>query len=269
MTELEKANQRIAELEAQLEAIGAVGVNGPLMTPTPTSGAADLRTERYFTVVYKLTDANVAKYLSNSNRDWVTYVYADSMAELASLKELSAEPEGAVYAELPNSLRTSDISGDPSDRHWASGYYNADHMRDFADHTHALRIAPLSANAGSEPVAVLAMRMLVAAGHITQVKADESLRLAAEYTHPSPPEGIAGWTKASEQLPPCRDDQDYIGINTAGFAGVFNAVADVAGNVYCMMETAEESVSIMSDLSIWKPFTRPLPASPTIKGESK
>ena len=35
---------RIAELEAQLEAIGAGGVNGPLMTPTPTSGAADLRT---------------------------------------------------------------------------------------------------------------------------------------------------------------------------------------------------------------------------------
>ena len=86
--------------------------------------------------------------------------------------------------------------------------------------------------------------------------------------HPSPPEGMAGWTKASEQLPPCRDDQDYIGINTAGFAGVFNAVADIAGNVYCMMETAEESVSIMSDLDIWKPFIRPLPASPTIDGES-
>ena len=80
---------------------------------------ADLPAEKYFTVVYKLTDANTAKYLSN--RDWVTYVYADSMAELASLKELSTEPAGAVYAELPNSLRTSDISGDPSDRHWASG----------------------------------------------------------------------------------------------------------------------------------------------------
>ena len=59
---------------------------------------ADLPTERFFTVVYKLTDANVAKYLSN--RDWVTYVYADSMAELASLKERSAEPAGACAAEL-------------------------------------------------------------------------------------------------------------------------------------------------------------------------
>lgn len=49
--------------------------------------------------------------------------------------------------------------------------------------------ASLAASAGSEPVAVLALRMLVAAGHITQAKADESLRLAADYTHPSPPEG--------------------------------------------------------------------------------
>ena len=58
----------------------------PVAEPAPAQPA----TERYFTVVYKLTDANVAKYLSN--RDWVTYVYADSMAELANLKELSAEP---------------------------------------------------------------------------------------------------------------------------------------------------------------------------------
>ena len=79
----------------------------------------------------------------------------------------------------------------------------------------------------------------------------------------------AGWVSVKDRLPPCRDDQDYIGINSAGFAGIFNAVADIAGNVYCMMETAEESVSIMSDLSIWKPFIRPLPASPTIEGESK
>ena len=77
-----------------------------------------------------------------------------------------------------------------------------------------------------------------------------------------------GWINVKDQLPPCRDDQDYIGINSAGFAGIFNAVADIAGNVYCMMETAEDSVSIMSDLSIWKPFIRPLPASPTIEGAS-
>ena len=79
----------------------------------------------------------------------------------------------------------------------------------------------------------------------------------------------AGWVSVKDRLPPCRDDQDYIGINSAGFAGIFNAVADIAGNVYCMMETAEESVSIMSDLSIWKPFTRPLPVEPSMDGEGK
>ena len=40
---------------------------------------ADLPTERFFTVVYKLNDANVAKYLNNT--DWVNYVYADLVAE--------------------------------------------------------------------------------------------------------------------------------------------------------------------------------------------
>ena len=70
----------------------------------------------------------------------------------------------------------------------------------------------------------------------------------------------AGWTKASEQLPPCRDDQLYIGVNIAGYAGVFNAVASIAGNVHCMYETPEETIDVMSDLSIWKPFTPPTSA---------
>ena len=84
---------------------------------------------------------------------------------------------------------------------------------------------------------------------------------------PSTPASV-GWISVKDQLPPCRDDQDYIGINSAGFAGIFNAISDIAGNVYCMMETAEESVSIMSDLDIWKPFIRPLPPSPPMDGES-
>lgn len=74
----------------------------------------------------------------------------------------------------------------------------------------------------------------------------------------APPTAQAeGWTKASKQLPPCREDQLYIGINTAGFAGVFNAVRVVNGNTYCLMEVAEESVSIMSDLAIWMPIPPP------------
>lgn len=79
------------------------------------------------------------------------------------------------------------------------------------------------------------------------------------------PAVAAGWVRVKDRLPPCRDDQEYIGINTAGFAGVFNAVQVINGNTYCLMETAEESVSIMSDLDVWKPFIRPAPST---EGES-
>ena len=84
--------------------------------------------------------------------------------------------------------------------------------------------------------------------------------------NPSPPEGmVGGWTKASQQLPPCRDDQIYLGINTAGFAGMFNAVASIAGDVHCMYETPEETIDVMSGLDIWQPFTPP----PTYAGSGK
>ena len=77
----------------------------------------------------------------------------------------------------------------------------------------------------------------------------------------APPTAQAeGWTKASEQLPPCRDEQLYIGVNSVGYAGVFNAVASIAGNVHCMYETAEGSTDVMSDLAIWKPFNPPTSA---------
>ncbi|RYF63960.1 MAG: hypothetical protein EOO29_43180, partial [Comamonadaceae bacterium] len=75
------------------------------------------------------------------------------------------------------------------------------------------------------------------------------LRAQAERAAPQPADAADGWISVSERLPPCTNDQDYIGINSAGFAGIFNAISDIAGNVYCMMETAEESISIMSDLS--------------------
>lgn len=65
------------------------------------------------------------------------------------------------------------------------------------------------------------------------------------------------WTKAGDALPPCRDEQLFIGVNSAGFAGVFNAVADIAGDVHCMFETAEESISVLSGLALWRPFNLP------------
>ena len=63
----------------------------------------------------------------------------------------------------------------------------------YADHVNALaagqataaqgfRDGVASVSAGSEPVASYAIRLLVAADFITQAKADEALRLAAEIT---------------------------------------------------------------------------------------
>ncbi len=43
-------------------------------------------------------------------------------------------------------------------------------------------------------------------------------------------------------------------------AGVFNAIASIAGNVHCMYETPEETIDVMSDLAIWKPFNPPTSA---------
>ena len=68
-------------------------------------------------------------------------------------------------------------------------------------------------------------------------------------------------------LPPCRDDQLYIGVNNAGFAGVFNAVTSIAGNVHCHYETAEECIDVISDLDIWQPFTPPTTPAGSGKGE--
>ena len=128
--------------------------------------------------------------------------------------------------------------------------------------------ASLSANAG-EPVAWLyespmpdgsvftgasAERLQVGVGTPTGT-IEKPLYLAA------PPTAQAEvWTKATEQLPPCRDEQLYIGVNSVGYAGVFNAVASIAGNVHCMYETAEGSTDVMSDLAIWKPFNPPTSA---------
>ena len=135
--------------------------------------------------------------------------------------------------------------------------------------------ASIAASAGSEPVAHLWQHSETGRTRVVLpdmiVDADASWRLVGPLffgSHPSPPEGmVGGWTKASQQLPPCRDDQLYVGINTAGFAGVFNAVADIAGNVHCMYETPEETIDVMSSLDIWQPLTPPTTSAGSGKGE--
>ena len=123
--------------------------------------------------------------------------------------------------------------------------------------------ASISASAGSEPVArVTDDGFIVEIGDLP-IAPGQKL-----YLHPSPPEGmVGGWTKASQQLPPCSDDQLYIGINTAGFAGVFNALIDIAGNVHCMYVTPVEVIDVMGSLDIWQPFTPPTTSAGSGKEE--
>ena len=87
--------------------------------------------------------------------------------------------------------------------------------------------------------------------------------------HPSPPEGmVGGWTKASQQLPPCGDGQLFIGVNSAGFACVFNEItSNIVGAVHCLYETAEECIDVMSGLDLWRPFNPPTSSADSRKGE--
>lgn len=77
------------------------------------------------------------------------------------------------------------------------------------------------------------------------------------------------WTNVKDALPSCRDDKLYLGVNSNGYAGVFNSIADIAGDVHCMYETAEERVDVMSGLALWQEFTLPAPpAKPADTGEA-
>ena len=124
-------------------------------------------------------------------------------------------------------------------------------------------VASVAASAGSEPVArVNDDGFIVEIGDLL-IAPGQKLYLPS-----SPPEGmVGGWTKASQQLPPCRDNQLYVGINTAGFAGVFNAVIDIAGNVHCTYVTPMEVIDVMGSLDIWLPLTPPTTSAGSGKGE--
>ena len=264
---------RIAELEAQLEAIGAGGVSGPLvgqpqampdLSALTESGALDLADwleavgggprakrcaallrEQHARIAEQLqaqrpssgfTAADMATAESRGFRDGVASVAANAPAPSAHIKE------PYTLAEIKNKIASNDYSAELLLQHAML----------------LLDSASLSANAG-EPVAWWIPKAEQFC--IADKSGDRPFAKAWEPLYAAPPTAQAeGWTKASKQLPPCREDQLYIGINTAGFAGVFNAVRVVNGNTYCLMEVAEESVSIMSDLAIWKPFNPPTSA---------
>ena len=118
--ELRTQHARFADLEAQLEAIGAGGVSGPLIGQP------------------------------------------QAMPDLSHLTERGAKAWTAVDAQ---GLREGFTAADMATA-------SAQGFRDGA----------ASVGAGSESMASYAIRLLVAAALITQAKADEALRLAAEIT---------------------------------------------------------------------------------------
>lgn len=200
-----------AELEAQLEAIGAGGVSGPLMGQP------------------------------------------QAMPDLSALTERGAKAWAGVDAQ---GLRDGAASAGSEPVGWPK---NAAEVREFfrSDFIRAEYVADDHRPCDEDRYYISAHDFLSA------------INWWADFPHhPSPPEGmVGGWTKASQQLPPCRDDQLYLGVNSAGFAGVFNAVADIAGNVHCMYETPEETLDVMSGLDLWQPFTPPTSSAYSTKGE--
>ena len=128
VAELRRQHARITDLEAQLEAIGAGGVSGPLIGQP------------------------------------------QAMPDLSQLTERGAKAWAGVDAQ---GLR--------------EGFTAADMATVSAQ---GFRDGVASVSAGSESMASYAIRLLVAAALITQAKADEALRLAAELTAaPGPADG--------------------------------------------------------------------------------
>ncbi len=209
---VEALHARIAELEAQLESIGACGVSGPLVGQP--QAVPDLS---------QLTERGAVAWAG---------VDAQGLREgAASAGSEPVAPDGWLHE---NGL-----------------------LYRLADERHPCNRDEINVTMadGSRSIESRSRRALELLDRIRT-------------NHPSPPEGmVGGWTKASQQLPPCRDDQLYLGVNTAGFAGVFNAVAKIAGDVYCMYETPEETIDVMSSLDIWQPFTPPTASAGSGKGE--
>lgn len=264
--ELRRQHARIAELEAQLEAIGAGGVSGPLMGQPQAMPDISALTERGAQAWAgvdaqglrdNFTAADMATAEARGFRDGVASVAANAGSEpvaqpsdadaiLSKIFDLFligklARTESTILTNIRNVIRHARMLH-AVERDLFPQPELPDDDDPYAEVDEGLP-TPNSWAAKDEADYVAQFREALAARGLT---------------HPSPPEGmVGGWTKASQQLPPCRDDQLYVGINTAGFAGVFNAVADIAGYVHCMYETPEETIDVMSSLDIWQPFTPP------------
>ena len=234
------------KLRAQLEAVGAGGVSGPLIGQPQAMPDLSQLTERG-AVAWAGVDA---QGLREGRWYMVTH---DGVATLCEdRRDAEREAKDADMAWPHSGPHRAVLLVEAS----MAGYTAAD-MATASAQGFRDGVASIAANAEGPVVNRATVIEWLDANDIEVT----DRQLGGLFHFSAPPTAQAeGWTKASKQLPPCREDQLYIGINTAGFAGVFNAVRVVNGNTYCLMEVAEESVSIMSDLAIWKPFNPPTSA---------
>ena len=64
------------------------------------------------------------------------------------------------------------------------------------------------------------------------------------------------WKRVSvDGPPPCDGETVFVGVNSAGYCGCFNAVTEPHNR--CWYETAESGDCIMSELEWWKPLEMP------------
>ena len=254
MTELEKAHARIAELEAELAAIGAGGVSGPLMGQPQAMPDLSQLTERG-AKAWAGVDAQGLRegrwYMVN--KDGMATLCADQADAEQGAKEAQTlwphmEPHRVVQLVEAGS-------------------------------------ASLSANAGGEPVAEVVPCHTPSGKRVALRSEAQGLPIGTKlYTHPSPPEGMAGWMTLPGPLPepgtpvlldigkkyPIRAQwvpKGYLESTGDGDFGEYNEASDTYYWPECWYEwnQHEETHWAVSETPrAWQP----LPPSPTMDGES-
>ena len=195
---------RITDLEAQLEAIGAGGVSGPLIGQPQAMPDLSQLTERG-AVAWAGVDAQALR-----EGRWYMVTH-DGVATLCEdLRDAEKEAKDADMAWPHSGPHRAVQLVEAS----TAGFTAAD-MATAAAQGFRDGAASLSASAGSEPVAYAVFAengnirvWATEPQHVKRIAAEQGLKLVKLYTHPSPPEGMAGWISVMERLPEwaARDD---------------------------------------------------------------
>lgn len=130
--------------------------------------------------------------------------------------------------------------------------------------------ASLAANAGSEPVAVVGINFALywaGSGPIAPIVEKHGIKVGSPlFTHPSPPEGMAGWISVDERLP-----EPNVEVLCAG-QGWGNAYVtacyydDERREWYPVNTHWTDATGCAQYPTHWQPL--PLPPAPSIEGES-